>query len=117
MKIINQTKNIILATKVVEADRFWLRLQGLLFQPLWKNYQGLYLKSCKSIHTFGLKNPIDIIYVNHVGCIIKWQTIRPYRISVGPKLTQGVVELPQGTCRSTKCDINDQLIQVMGKGW
>lgn len=53
------------------ADGFLTRFVGLLMsRPLLLN-QGLLIKPCNSVHTVGMRFPIDVIYLSPEMQIIK----------------------------------------------
>ena len=64
LKILNLTRNAILAEKAIIADSFFRRLQGLLGQDSLASGAGLILKPCDSIHTFFMRFPIDAAFVD-----------------------------------------------------
>lgn len=58
MKVIINNKEI----NLIEAKTFYTRLKGLMFK---KNIQeGIFFPKCNSIHTFFMKEPIDLIMVD-----------------------------------------------------
>lgn len=79
------------------ATKWHERLIGLLFTPESK-FTGLAIKPCSSIHTIGMRYPIDVVFVdgdNHITRIHK--SVKPFRICFGGKGTHFVVELPAGS--------------------
>ncbi|MBN1596410.1 DUF192 domain-containing protein [candidate division FCPU426 bacterium] len=117
MVIENSSRGIVLAAQVEIAGNFYLRLRGLLGISGLRPGAGLYLTPCRGVHTFGLRFPIDAVYVNARGVVLQVLTLTPWRC--GPFLLpcQGVLELPPGTGTAGKCIPGDQLRQVPEKGW
>ena len=77
--------------------------------PLQKG-EGLILAGEKSVHTFFMSFPIDVVYVNKKQKVIRADAnMVPYRI--GPFLAQSeyVLELPVGTIAATATQTGDQL--------
>ena len=77
--------------------------------PLLKG-EGLILAGEKSVHTFFMSFPIDVLYVNKEYKVIRADAnMVPYRI--GPFLAQSeyVLELPVGTIAATATQTGDQL--------
>lgn len=64
VKVVNASKNIVLADKVIVANTFSLRLKGLLGRKSLEAGEGLLLYPCSSIHCFGMKFPIDAIFLD-----------------------------------------------------
>lgn len=69
-----------------------------------------------SIHTFFMRFPIDVIYLDREGTILRLTpAMAPARI--GPVLTHGchqVLELPAGTIEATGCQVGDHLVMEPG---
>ena len=56
------------------ADTFYKRMKGLLGKSGLKTGEALWIKPCMSVHTFFMKFPIDVIFLNkknHVIATIK----------------------------------------------
>ncbi len=78
------------------AKTFKQRLMGLMFK---KNINyGLLFKNCRSIHTFFMKEQIDIIATDINDNIIKtYKSVKPNKILIAPKNTKNIYELPKNT--------------------
>ena len=82
--------------EIKEAKKFHERLIGLMFK---KNIKyGLLFDKCRSIHTFFMKEEIDIIFTDSNDKIIKaYKRVKPHKILIAPKGATRVYELPKGT--------------------
>lgn len=82
--------------KIKTANNFKTRLIGLMFK---KNIDyGLLFKNCRSIHTFFMKEEIDIIATDKNDNIIKkYKSFKPGKILIAPKNTKNIYELPKNT--------------------
>lgn len=82
--------------EIKTAKTFKERLLGLMFK---KNIKyGLLFKNCKSIHTFFMFEPIDIIATDKNDNILKkYKNFKKNRILIAPKGTKNIYELPKGT--------------------
>jgi hypothetical protein len=110
MEVFNQTRNAPLITQGRLANTFWSRLRGLLGAAPLQKGEGLILAGEKSVHTFFMSFPIDVVYVNKEYKVIRADAnMVPYRI--GPFLAQSeyVLELPVGTIAATATQTGDQL--------
>ena len=71
--------------------------------------EGLLITPCEGVHTFGMKFPIDVVYVSRQRVVLK---LRPEmarrRISFCLR-AHSVVELPVGVIRDSKTERGDQL--------
>jgi uncharacterized membrane protein (UPF0127 family) len=110
MRVFNQTRRVPLITQGRLANTFWLRLRGLLGSAPLKTEEGLILVGEKSIHTFFMSFPIDVVYVDNNYKVIRADVnMVPYRI--GPFIPQCayVLEMPVGTIINTATNVGDQL--------
>ena len=111
MRIINRTKNTILAEEVIVADTVFKRIKGLLGKKEFKKAQALILKPCNSIHTFFMRFPIDVLFVDKNHKVIKAATnLPPFRLTRIYFNAQFAVELPFDTIKSTATCAGDSLI-------
>ena len=63
-------------------------MRGLLGRrPSWLGADGvLILSPCNSVHTFGMKQPIDIAFIDTRGCVLKsLEGVAPRRIVKCPQ--------------------------------
>lgn len=102
MKIINKTKNTILADNVIVADTVFKRMKGLLGEKEFNPGQALILKPCDSVHTFFMNFPIDVLFVDRKNRAIKVLLyFKPFRISKIYFRASFAIELPAGTIQSS----------------
>ena len=103
--------DIELFAAVKVADRFMSRLVGLLRTAGLSNDQGLLLKKCNQIHTFGMKFPIDVIFLSKDGDILHIEPEMAAR-KVSPHIQNAfwVLEVKSESCRRLQLEINQHLI-------
>jgi hypothetical protein len=83
----NESSNLMVASKVRLADTYFKRLFGLLFSAPLEPNEGLWLHSCKAIHTVGMRFPIDVAFLNREGKVIlviedlKPMSLSPWRFN------------------------------------
>ena len=63
-KVINKTKNKILAEKAKIADSFISRLLGLVFRKDLRKESALIFYKASSIHTFFMRFTLDILFLD-----------------------------------------------------
>lgn len=82
--------------KIRKAKSFKDRFLGLMFK---KNITyGLLFNNCRSIHTFFMKEQIDVIATDEKDNIIKeYKDVKPWKILIAPKGTKKIYELPKKT--------------------
>lgn len=110
MKIINQTKNTILAEDVIMADTPLKRIKGLLGRKEFKKGQAIILKPCNSIHTFFMRFPIGVLFIDKENRVIKAiPHLEPFRLTSIYFNAAFTVELPADTIPSTLTQAGDRL--------
>lgn len=69
-------------TVVRMADRWWSRAIGLLATARLDHPAGLWITPCASVHTVGMRYPIDLVYLDRERRILKTVTaLKPWRAS------------------------------------
>ncbi len=100
----------VLFGEVKVADRFGSRLVGLLRTAGLTENQGLLLKKCNQVHTFGMKFPIDVIFLSKDGDILhKEPEMEPGKVSPHVKKAYWVLEVRSGACDHFQLEINQRL--------
>ncbi len=88
----------IIAKNVKKTSNFIQRCLGLMFSQDMYGFDGLLLYPCKSIHTFFMFYPIDVVFLNGdmkiVGIL---RNMKPWRITKIYFNAQQVLELKGGT--------------------
>lgn len=112
--LFNQTKNKIIAENVEVAYSILKKIRGLMFKKEFKgnvafimvfNKQGKY-----SIHTFFMRFPIDILFINNNVVVDLVENLKPWRYYSPAKDCKIIVELPEGTIKKTNTELNDIVI-------
>jgi uncharacterized membrane protein (UPF0127 family) len=70
--------------QVWAADRWWSRLRGLLARPplAEDGSQALLITPCASVHTIGMRYPLDLVYLDRAGEVVGWREhVAPWRFS------------------------------------
>lgn len=84
------------------ASGFLARLLGLHVVPFDGDRHGLMISPCRAIHTFGLKAPIDVVFLDRRGAVIRrLHSLSPNRIAAAWR-GHDVIELPGGYCARHK---------------
>lgn len=108
IKIINQTKKKILASKGVIADNWWSRTVGLLANSSLKQGEGLVIRPCSAIHSFGMRFAIDVLFLDKEGKVLKIKpNFLPFRLAIGRNNVYQVIELPVGKIEESSTKLGD----------
>lgn len=116
----NVSTGSILATRVDRASSFLDRAVGLLARPRIRPDEGLWIERCTGIHTMGMRAPIDVIFVDAAGCIMRViPSVPPLRLAVTCWKANAVIELGLGTIDAHDLLLGDRLelvIATIGSG-
>jgi uncharacterized membrane protein (UPF0127 family) len=105
----NQTRNTVLGRTVDVADSSSKRRTGLLKHNRLAPGEGLWIVPCESVHTFFMKFPIDLIYLDKKRKVRKVRnTVPAWRLSACLS-AHSVLELPAGTAVETGTQAGDLL--------
>ena len=106
----NQTRNIVLGQAVEVADTSAKRRTGLLKHEQLEPGEGLWIVPCESVHTFFMKFPIDLVYLDKRRKVRKVRNaVPPWRISACLR-AYSVLELPAGTVAQSGTKAGDELV-------
>ncbi|MFA5059291.1 MAG: DUF192 domain-containing protein [Candidatus Omnitrophota bacterium] len=112
MKIINTTRQTVIADQVAIADTPLSRMIGLLNRKQILPSEALVIESCNSIHMFFMRFSIDVIFVgkdNSVVGLVK--NIKPFSLSPIFWKAQRAIELPAGTIQASGTCLGDSITQ------
>lgn len=85
-----------LVSCVYRATNSRERMRGLIGRPLSAN-QGFWLEPCNSVHTWFMSYPIDVLFLDKHGVILKLvHELRPWKISAKLK-ARATLELFTGS--------------------
>ncbi len=110
MKIINTTRQTVIAQRASTADTFASRAVGLLNRASLDPGEALIIKPCNAIHMFFMRFAIDAIFVdknNRVAGLLK--AIKPFHLSPIFLKSSFVIEASVGTIEASKTCVGDVL--------
>lgn len=97
-----QTVDVLVAGSMLE------RMRGLLGREALRQREGMLLQSCRLIHTYGMRYPIDVVYLSRAGKVLKvTEALVPRRMS-GALRADSVLEMAAGEAR--RCGIHAGLL-------
>ena len=109
----NSTRSAQVAEQVEVAKGMLRRGLGLMGRRGWASSDGLVLSGCNSIHTFFMRMPIDVVYLDKSNRVLRADgAVRPWRVGPIVWKAKTVVELPAGTIERTGTKAGD-LLQVV----
>jgi hypothetical protein len=109
-RVMNQTRNTLLADHAARAETFSTRFWGLMGVAKLPLGEGLHIEPCTSIHTFFMKIPIDAVFLDaELSVVDICQALAPWRVSRVYLGARSVLELPAGTTRASGTQPGDRL--------
>jgi uncharacterized membrane protein (UPF0127 family) len=103
VRVINRTRETVLAERAELADNIWTRFVGLMGRRELPPGSGLVLKPGGAIHMWFMRIPLDVIHVDkHDRVTHVLRGIKPWRF--GPLFVGGkvAIELPVGAADTTQ---------------
>lgn len=109
MRVRNTTKGTWLAFQAEVASTSSERRRGLLGREQLLPGEGLWIVPCEAIHTFGMKFPIDAVFLARDRRVVKiYRALAPWRVAFS-LVSHSVLELPAGTIEASHTEPGDQL--------
>jgi uncharacterized protein len=109
---LNRTRQTYLATQLCVAKTHWSRLRGLMGTAA-ENFcagQGLWIVPSHGVHTFAMRFPIDVIYLDPGNVVVHLEkNLRPWRVAPVRRRAASVLELPGSTLQATGTGLGDQI--------
>lgn len=100
---------MVLADRAGIADTSSKRRTGLLKHSRLEPGEGLWIAPTEGVHTFFMKFPIDVLFLNRKKKVLKVRAnMAPSRIALSLR-AHSVLELPAGTAEATGTVAGDVL--------
>jgi uncharacterized membrane protein (UPF0127 family) len=82
---------------------------GLMFRKGLAEGEALLIDPCSSVHTFFMRFPIDVLFLDKEGRVVKIAAgLKPYRAALG-KGCKRVLEMAAGGAAGAGVQVGDQL--------
>lgn len=110
MVLKNITRQKIIASDIKIAESFFDRLLGLI-NP--ENPRSIFYKTRFGIHTFFLKEEIDVIVLSSNFEVVKIkQSLTPFNLFFWNPIYNIVIELPKDSIKRSGTKLKDKLILI-----
>ena len=107
--VLNLTRQAEIANRVRLAGNGRNRRKGLLGCNALGAGEGLWIVPCEAVHTFWMRFPIDLVYLDRKHRVVKIRTnVRPWRLSACLR-AHSVIEFAAGTVSRTQTLCGDSL--------
>lgn len=95
VKVVREGKTLFESVPIAEA--MIDRMIGLMFKKEAVVPTGLFIEPCKSIHTFFMKFPLDVAFINSKGKVVKVIfAMKPWRLTRTYFTASSVLEVRAG---------------------
>jgi uncharacterized membrane protein (UPF0127 family) len=110
LRVNNETRGRLLADRAERATGFVDRFMGLMGRRSLAFGEGMHIEPCNSIHTFFMRIPIDVVFLDPGGVIVKqFPALPPWRATSVYFKARSVLELPAGTLQASGTQEGDRL--------
>lgn len=110
MKACNSRNGKELSNNVTVADGLLKRMKGLLGRSEMRAGEALWIKPCMSVHTFLMKFPIDVAFLDKKNrVIVAIKDLQPNRATRLYLQAASVLELPVGVLEATDTEVGDEI--------
>lgn len=99
----------VIAEHALTAETLCGRLIGLIGRRSFPSGSALIIPGCNQIHTFGMRFPIDALFLNEDNVILAAESLRPWKISRRHPGASKVLEFPSGAIADHGIVPGDQL--------
>lgn len=110
MRVVNRTREIVLADKVRTAGTFLSRFVGLLGTAAIGDEEGLWIAPCRGVHTLGMRYAIDVAFLDARGIVVGiLEGLPPNRFGRVFRGARGALEMRSGILAATGTVPGDRL--------
>lgn len=110
MIVKNADRDTVLGEAIEVASTAVKRVKGLLGRQCLEAGAGLLFKHCSSLHTFFMQFPVDILFIDRRGKVLKAASgVRPFKVVAAPFRAQYALELPTGAIESSATRVGDHI--------
>jgi len=101
----------LLGDRIGVADRWWLRLRGLLGRDALPVGEGLLLDPCRAVHMLGMRIPLDVAFLDAKGAVVAvYHALAPGASTSWHRAAATALELPAGTLQSSGTGVGDTIV-------
>jgi uncharacterized membrane protein (UPF0127 family) len=110
MIVTNNTRGTLIGETIEVAESASQKVKGLLGRPGLDDGHGMLFKGAGSLHTLFMRFPIDVIYTDREGKVVKAvKAVRPFKLVTAPLRCHYALELPSGAILASRTEVGDYL--------
>ncbi|HEX5056726.1 MAG TPA: DUF192 domain-containing protein [Gammaproteobacteria bacterium] len=108
--LLREESPILLIEDVMLTGSVWERMRGLLRRPPLREREALLIDRCASVHTWGMRYPLDLAFMDRKWKIRKLaRDVRPWRMA-WCRAAAVTLEMQAGTIDRLKLETGMQLV-------
>jgi hypothetical protein len=108
--VTNVARGTVVGETIEVAASATQKVKGLLGRECLEDGQGLLFKGAGSLHTLFMRFPIDVIYTDKHGKVVKLaRAVGPFKLVAAPLRCHYALELPAGAILASKTQVGDHL--------
>jgi uncharacterized membrane protein (UPF0127 family) len=108
LRVVNTRLDQELGAKIRVADGWLARLRGMLGRPAPKPGEGLLLTPCTSVHMYGMRYPLDVVFLDREGRVVAlYPSLAPGSRTSWHRNATHALELPSGTVNRSGVKLGD----------
>ena len=108
--VVNESRDCPVANRVRLASTSGTRRKGLLGISHLDENAGLWIVPCEAVHTFWMRIPIDVVFLDRQGYVKKVRAnLRSWRLAMDLR-AHSVLELAAGVLEKSGTQVGDHLI-------
>jgi hypothetical protein len=114
-RLLLERTGAVLCERLERADTWRARLVGLLGRDGLPPGDGLLLDPCNSVHTFFMRFPIDVAFLDDSGVVVALNhRLQPWRATRVHLRARTTLELPAGVLGAGGVLVGDRLTEAPG---
>ena len=114
-KVINRTRNSVLASKYKLLKSIFDKAVGLMFHKNIKDEAYVFenkKESLTSLHMFFVFFRIDVLFIDKNKRVVELkENFKPFTLYVPEKKSKYIIELPSGTIKNSKTSTGDKVVE------
>jgi uncharacterized protein len=110
VRVVNESRQRELGSKVRVAHSLYERMRGYLRRPPPRRGEGIFLAPCRSVHTWWMRYPVDVLLLDEEGRVVAtYPEMPPGSITPIYRAAHFALELPKGAITESATKVGDRL--------
>jgi uncharacterized protein len=110
VSLVREGDGAVVCDRCVVADTMFTRMRGLLGRRELPPGAGMLIRPAPSVHTFFMRFPIDVVFLNRDGDVLKvCENVRPWRAAAARR-AHSTLEFAAGEVRRRGVSAGQRLV-------